>query len=126
MNVTIRPILTAKHVTSVQVRYDITSEAARQALQEGAQVTVEQPGLFQLKLNIDSELQQSHDVPFPLNVSLAQVKIAREQSWIDVTAPVADTPFLAARPDNVFPVDMHRCDPCSSSHNECRLTYAAV
>jgi hypothetical protein len=68
---------------------------------------VKQPGLFQLKLNIGSTLQQSFNVPFPLKVSAADTRIAREESWIEFTAPVADMPFLAARPDNVFPLDMY-------------------
>lgn len=104
---TIRPILTAKHVTAVQIRCDITSEAAQQALQGGSSVAVEQAGVFRLKLNIGSTLQQSFNVPFPLKASAATVRIARKQSWIECTAPVADMPFLAARPDNVFPLSMH-------------------
>ena len=79
-----------------------------------------------MRFNIGSTLQQTIDVPFPLNVSSAKINVDREQSRIDYTAPVADIPFLAARPDNIFPLDMHRCDPGSSSYSKCRLTYATV
>lgn len=74
--VTIRPVLTEKHVTAVQIRCDIVSEAAQQALQAGSLVAVEQTGLFELKLNIGSTLQQSLYIPFPLKASAARTKIA--------------------------------------------------
>ena len=102
----------------VQVRYDITAEAAQQTLRAGASVTVEQPGLFQLKLNIGSMLQQSPKVPFPLRGSVAEIEVAREESWVEIIAPVADMPFLAARPDNVFPLGMHGYESCYSSFRE--------
>jgi hypothetical protein len=121
--VTIRPILTAKHVTAVQVRCDIRSEAAQQALQGGSSVAAEQPGLFELKLNIGSTLQQSFNVPFPLKASAAKTRIARKQSWIEFISPVADMPFLAACPDNVFPLGMHGYESCSSSRDK---TYTNV
>ncbi|KAJ8107080.1 hypothetical protein OPT61_g9112 [Boeremia exigua] len=104
-SVTATPFL-ATHITSVQVRCDIVSEEAKQLMQSAAHVSVEQSGLFELKLKIGSTLYQRIEVPFPLKVAASKTRISRKQLWIEFTAPIADLRSLAMRPDTVFPVDM--------------------
>ncbi|KAH6639130.1 hypothetical protein C7974DRAFT_421742 [Boeremia exigua] len=107
----IKPSLTATHVTSVQVQYHVTSEAAKSLLQNAAVVAVEQPGPFELELNMGSKLEERLEVPFPLDTTASKTRISRKQCWVEFTAPVADINFIAKRADAVFPVHVQREAP---------------
>ncbi|XPT04655.1 hypothetical protein M3J09_013731 [Ascochyta lentis] len=111
-NVTITPALTPTHVASCQIRYDITSEDAKRLLRDDAAVVVKQSGLFELKLDMGSQMEQRLKVPFALKSTVSKTKISRKGLWVDFTAPIADLQSLAAQPNAIFPMNV--CEGATS------------
>jgi hypothetical protein len=98
--------MTKDEVATLQVRYEMRSEEAKNILQNGGVVEFRATDPFTLILVINDTLRKNMKLPVPLNTDSGKIKIARKSLWIEYTAPVAKLQALASRPDTVFAMQL--------------------
>ncbi|KAF2678823.1 hypothetical protein K458DRAFT_480637 [Lentithecium fluviatile CBS 122367] len=112
----IQPCIAYNRIVSLTTHFDLIRREHTALLQSDAQVEFTLPDPTTLVLNIGGRALHQIELPIPLNGAKGRGKVARKSSWIEYTAPLADTVMIAIRPDSVFPAKISRRGDISLDH----------
>lgn len=90
-------------ISNVVLRFDVTSEAWRETLHRKEPVNVDHPSIYSSRLVLGPTQAYTVELPLSLN-KIGKIRIARQSSWVEYSAPVVGPDALTRQPESMYPV----------------------